>query len=151
MMAAVRHSAQGMTLHTLFAGLVDTTHLPDIRVSGLALDSRCIAEGELFLACAGTAQHGVHFIEQAIARGAVAVAVEPAPESAGMDLDAYSIPAFWVERLHLLASEVAGRFYGDGRHYRHQREDVSEPVYRSGDRRADPLRCGWYPWQWSVR
>ena len=113
MMAAVRHSAQGMTLHTLFAGLVDTTHLPDIRVSGLALDSRCIAEGELFLACAGTAQHGVHFIEQAIARGAVAVAVEPAPESAGMDLDAYSIPAFWVERLHLLASEVAGRFYGD--------------------------------------
>lgn len=116
MMAAVHHSAPGMTLQRLFAGLADTDHLPDIRVSGLALDSRHIAGGELFLACAGTAQHGANFIEQAIAQGAVAVAVEPAPESAGLDLDAFAVPAFWVERLHLLASEVAGRFYGEPSH-----------------------------------
>jgi len=116
MMAAVHQSTPGMTLHTLFDGLVDTTHLPEIRVSGMALDSRRIAKGELFLACAGTAQHGVHFIEQAIARGAAAVAVEPALESEGLDLDACSVPAFWIDRLHLLASEVAGRFYGNPSH-----------------------------------
>ena len=112
MMAAVHHTVPGMKLRALFVGLVDTTHLPDVSVRGLALDSRRIAEGELFLACAGTTQHGVHFIEQAIARGAAAVAVEPTPESAAQDLDACPVPAFWIDRLHLLASEVAGRFYG---------------------------------------
>jgi len=112
-MASLHRTPVSATVQALFSGLVDTSHLPDVAVSGLALDSRRIREGELFLACAGIATHGAHFIEQAIARGAAAVAVEPSPESAGLDLDACAVPAFWIERLHLLASEVAGRFYGD--------------------------------------
>ena len=115
MMVAIRtHS--GMPLQVLFTGLVDTTHLPPVSVSGLSLDSRCIAEGDLFLACTGTSRHGAHYIEQAVAQGAAAVAVEPSPEIARMDLDACPVPAFWVDRLHLLASEVAGRFYGNPSH-----------------------------------
>lgn len=116
MMTAIHHTASGMSVHTLFAGLVDTSHFPDIHVRGLALDSRRIREGELFLACAGTAQHGVHFLEQAIAQGAAAVAVEPTPDSAGLDLGACPVPGFFVDRLHLLASELAGRFYGNPSH-----------------------------------
>lgn len=113
MITAVDRHAGKMDLHTLFAGMIDTIHLPDVWVTGLSLDSRKVDKGELFLACAGTAQHGVHFIEQAVARGAVAVAVEPAAESVGVDLDNCSVPAFWVDDLHLRISEVAGRFYGD--------------------------------------
>lgn len=113
MMAAAHRHDEGVDLQMLFAGMADTAHLPDVRVTGLNLDSRRICPGELFLACSGTVRHGMHFIEQAIARGAAAVAVEPTEESAGLNLDAYPVPAFWIERLHLLASEVAGRFYGD--------------------------------------
>lgn len=116
MMAAVNRTFPAMSLRSLFAGLIDTTYVPDIRVSGLALDSRRISDGELFLACTGTAQHGSLFLNQAIDRGAVAVAVEPAAENIGLDLAACTVPAFWVERLHLLASEVAGRFYGEPSH-----------------------------------
>jgi len=112
MMAAVRHHDNGHSLQTLFAGLADIDHLPPLSVTGLSLDSRRIQPGDLFLACAGTVQHGVHYIEQAIERGAVAVALEPAPESESVDVNGYAVPVFWVERLHLVASEVAGRFYG---------------------------------------
>ncbi len=116
MMAAIHHTPPGMSLQKLFAGLVDTTHVPDICVSGLALDSRVIEEGELFLACVGITHHGIHFLDQAIAQGAAAVAVEPAAESAGLELSACPIPVFWVENLHKLASEVAGRFYANPSH-----------------------------------
>lgn len=111
MMAAVKLRNNGYTLHDLFAGLVDIEHIPALTVSGLSLDSRKIQPGELFLACSGIAQHGMHYIDQAIERGAVAVALEPAPESEGVEPGRYPVPVFLVERLHLLASEVAGRFY----------------------------------------
>jgi UDP-N-acetylmuramoyl-L-alanyl-D-glutamate--2,6-diaminopimelate ligase len=58
----------------------------------------------------------MHFIEQAIERGAVAVALEPTPESEGVDPNGYAVPVFWVERLHHVASEVAGRFYAHPSH-----------------------------------
>ncbi len=112
MMAAAYRHMESMGLQTLFAGMVGTMHLPEVQVTGLSLDSRGINEGDLFLACAGTAQHGIHFVDQAIAKGAVAVAIEPTAESAGRDLAEYDVPAFWVDNLHLLASELAGRFYG---------------------------------------
>lgn len=111
-MAAIRQQPAGEELRELFAGLADTARLPAMRVAGLTLDSRKVRAGELFLACAGTAQHGVHYIDDAIEKGAIAVALEPAAETEGLDLERYSVPVFWVERLHWVASEVAGRFYG---------------------------------------
>jgi UDP-N-acetylmuramoyl-L-alanyl-D-glutamate--2,6-diaminopimelate ligase len=113
MMAAIRPDQQGQDLQTLFAGFADIAHMPQMRVSGLALDSRTIQPGDLFLACAGTSQHGLHFIDSAIANGAVAVALEPASDTEGLDPNSFSVPVFWVERLHWVASEVAGRFYGN--------------------------------------
>lgn len=116
MMAAQRIESHHITLQSLFAGLADVSHLPALSVSGLSLDSRTIKEGELFLACAGTVQHGMYFIDQAIERGAVAVALEPTAESEAIDPNGYSVPVFWVEGLHRVASEVAGRFYAHPSH-----------------------------------
>jgi UDP-N-acetylmuramoyl-L-alanyl-D-glutamate--2,6-diaminopimelate ligase len=112
MNVAVNHSDNGMTLRELFAGLTDTTVLPALSIDGMSLDSRMVRSGELFLACAGTVRHGVKFIQQAIESGACAVVLEPAAETEGFDYGQYSVPVFPVERLHLLVSELAGRFYG---------------------------------------
>ena len=113
MNVAMNHSASGISLHELFEGLTDVAHLPKLNIESLSLDSRTIHDGGLFLACAGTVRHGVKFIEQAIANGARAIAVEPADEAEGFDYDGCAVPAFPVERLHTLVSELAGRFYGE--------------------------------------
>ena len=49
----------------------------DVQVAGLALDSRKVQAGDLFLAVAGHRTHGLQHARQAIALGAVAVAWEP--------------------------------------------------------------------------
>ena len=46
-------------------------------ISGLSMDSRLVEAGSLFLACRGTESHGLAHLEQALQRGAVAVAWEP--------------------------------------------------------------------------
>ncbi|MDH3979904.1 MAG: Mur ligase domain-containing protein, partial [Gammaproteobacteria bacterium] len=65
--------------HTL-AGLLQDFCGPavraDVKVTGLALDSRKVQAGDLFLAVAGTRTHGMQHARQAIALGAVAVAWE---------------------------------------------------------------------------
>lgn len=111
MMTAIRYDNHAKDLPTLFEGFADTTHIPQMSVDGLALDSRQVKPGYLFLACAGTQCHGLHFVEHALTNGAVAIALEPTTETAGVDLDQFNVPVFWVERLHWVASEVAGRFY----------------------------------------
>lgn len=113
MMAALDSRTLGQDLQTLFAGFVDQEHVPSLQVTGLALDSRRVESGYLFLACAGVAQHGARFIEQAIEAGAAAVAFEPTAEVEGLELGRFSVPVFRVERLHWIAGEVAARFYGD--------------------------------------
>ena len=50
-----------------------------IEVKGLAVDSRAVKPGDLFFALAGSKTDGSHFIDSAIAAGAVAVALEHTP------------------------------------------------------------------------
>ena len=45
----------------------------DVAVSGVALDSRKVSEGDVFLAMPGEVHDGRQFIEQAVANGAAAV------------------------------------------------------------------------------
>lgn len=113
MMAAQRHTGNGIPLQQLLAGFVPAGSLPELTVTGLSLDSRSIRPGELFLACTGTVRHGVHFIEDAIANGAIAVALEPTPETAGMECSEFSVPVIVVERLQWVAGEIASRFFGE--------------------------------------
>lgn len=94
-------------LPELVAGFA--TGAPDVAVGELALDSRQVRPGTLFLACRGTKQHGLDFLPQALANGASAVLWEPAP---GVDAPAVAIPAIAVDGLARHAGEIAARFFG---------------------------------------
>lgn len=97
-------------LADLCAGIVAVP--TGIEVTDVALDSRKVCAGGLFLACAGRRTHGLATLSEALARGVRAVLWEPAPDvtappvAAGVHLCA-------VERLSMLASRIAGRFFAD--------------------------------------
>ena len=82
---------------------------PDVPVADLALDSRQVRAGSLFLACRGTKQHGLEFLPQALEAGADALLWEPAPGVAPPD--DLPIPAIPVEDLSRRAGEIAARFF----------------------------------------
>jgi len=115
-MIANHDKAQGYSLARLFEGLLEGVSLPHIEVQGLSQDSRKLQPGWLFLACAGQASHGLDHLEQALAKGAVAVAVEAGPRSASIDPDSSKVPMFVVPGLSGLLSEIAGRFYAHPSH-----------------------------------
>ncbi len=83
--------------------------VPPVTVTGLEMDSRRVQAGDLFLACKGTAQHGLAYLEQAADNGASAVAWEPAP---GVSPPT-NLPSVAVEQLSLKTGPIAARFYGE--------------------------------------
>jgi UDP-N-acetylmuramoyl-L-alanyl-D-glutamate--2,6-diaminopimelate ligase len=95
------------SLQTLLAGF--GVPAPDVEVSGVELDSRRVAPGDLFLACSGRGTHGLAHLEQALERGASAVAWEPAPGWAQPQVD---VPEIAVPQLSQRAGEIAARFHG---------------------------------------
>jgi len=86
----------------------------DIVISGLALDSRKVQAGDLFLAVAGTRTHGLQHARQAVALGAVAVVWEPVAESGSLAETAalLPVPVVAVPGLSQWVGEIANRFYG---------------------------------------
>ncbi len=90
------------------------------QVSSIALDSRKVVPGTLFLACSGGGQHGMEFLEQALENGAVAVAYEPDSNWGELQLqrlDDVGIPVIEVPGLSNKASKIAGRFYKNPSHH----------------------------------
>lgn len=83
---------------------------PDVEITGIALDSRRVTPGDLFLACSGTGTHGLAHLEQALELGAVAVAWEPTSGWARPDIE---VPDVAVPMLAARASIIASRFYGE--------------------------------------
>ncbi len=73
-------------LAALLQGLLRVPEEADRAVHGLAIDSRRIRPGDLFLACRGRTVDGAEYIDEAIARGAVAVLWEPQPGAAAIPL-----------------------------------------------------------------
>ena len=49
----------------------------DVEITGITHDSSQVQPGDLFVAIPGMAKHGIEFLDQAISRGAVAVASDP--------------------------------------------------------------------------
>lgn len=85
--------------------------LSDFDVTGVEMDSRRIAPGNLFLACKGQGQHhGLAHLGQAIERGAAAIAWEPASGVQGPEV---GVPEFAVEKLARHAGVIASRYYGE--------------------------------------
>jgi len=88
----------------------DKTPAEGITVSGLALDSRKLVNGNLFIALAGAKQHGLSHLPQVIANGAVAVAFDPI----GLDkpVEVAGIPLLAINGLAQHVGKIAARFYG---------------------------------------
>ena len=54
---------------------------PQATVNGLSHDSRTIRRGDVFIAIPGHVQHGLRFLSDAVAAGAIAVVAESAPDA----------------------------------------------------------------------
>ena len=64
-----------MPLQELFEGFAQDAVDAQVQVKDMKLDSRQVNPGDLFVALRGTEVDGVRFIDRAVERGAVAVAL----------------------------------------------------------------------------
>lgn len=91
------------------SALLPDLDLPhDPQISGLVLDSRFVRPGDAFVAIAGFGAHGLGFVEQAKAAGAVAVLFDPpAPAELPAPADAIAVPGLRA-RMGVMADEFHG-------------------------------------------
>ena len=78
----------------------------DVVIEGLALDSRFIHPGEVFVALSGGQVRGQDFIEMALERGACAVLTDQPIETE------LSVPVVYLPNLRMRLSAMAAEFYG---------------------------------------
>ncbi len=109
-MMAQAHRSAGTPFAELLKGLAPVGAHASIR--GLALDSRSIGPGYLFLAVRGHDHHGLKHLADAMKRGAVAVVYDPAGAEAHLPLPA-GLPAAALPDLGHKAGLIAARFYAD--------------------------------------
>ena len=100
---------QNYTLPRLLGDLLPglSHEVAAVPVTGLALDSRKVQAGDVFLAIKGRDVDGRDYIHAAISAGAVAVIAD-----APFDAAQWSLPVVVIEHLEAQISEIAGRFYG---------------------------------------
>jgi len=111
-MMAVEPDVSGLSLAWLLEGLCTDGAAVDIVITGLATDSRSVRPGDLFLASQGLQVHGLSHVEQALQRGAAAVAWEPVEDPAiGRMAAALAVPAMAVAGLAQKTGVIADRFY----------------------------------------
>jgi UDP-N-acetylmuramoyl-L-alanyl-D-glutamate--2,6-diaminopimelate ligase len=95
-----------MLLHELLPDVAGISG--DLRITGLVMDSREVKPGDAFVAIAGFGAHGLKFVDQARAQGAVAILFEPpAPVDLPAPPDAIAVP-----NLRARLGELADRFHG---------------------------------------
>ena len=76
---------------------------PELQVEGINADSRAVRPGEVFFALPGTQVHGNAFVAQAVARGAIAMVSDRAPEA-----DA-GVPVVLVDDVRAAYARAAAR------------------------------------------
>ncbi|MBA1330060.1 UDP-N-acetylmuramoylalanyl-D-glutamate--2,6-diaminopimelate ligase, partial [Candidatus Endoriftia persephone str. Guaymas] len=110
-MKSAMNRSQTVSLQDLLAGLAEIDAAQERPISCLAIDSRNLCPGGLFLACQGGDRHGLDFTEQALAQGAVAIAWEPNGPEVNRQAERLAtqlpIPLIRVEGLTRLASLIA--------------------------------------------
>ncbi|WP_295881176.1 Mur ligase family protein [uncultured Thiohalocapsa sp.] len=103
-------------LAELLAGFAVLPFESGPRVTELALDSRRVMPGCLFLACRGRGTHGLAHAEEAAERGCVAIAAEPDADWGEAELGRLavelSLPVIPVPNLGKRAADIAARFFG---------------------------------------
>ena len=95
------------SLKQLLMGLCEVTSVID--VTGVAIDSREVESGNLFIAYKGSIDNGIDYIDEAIQRGASAIIIDELQE-----FNPKSIPVkyFRVTNLRKNAGHIISRFYG---------------------------------------
>jgi UDP-N-acetylmuramoyl-L-alanyl-D-glutamate--2,6-diaminopimelate ligase len=102
-------SGRQFKLAKLLDGFAADTIENNVMVSGLAIDSRRVVQGDLFLAMRGVASDGRRFIQQAIEQGAAAVVYESDDDYIPEPLD---VPHYPIRHLDQVAGLIADRYYG---------------------------------------
>ena len=87
--------------------------IEDMQISGLALDSREVIEGDVFIALTGARQHGLTHVDQALDRGACAVIFDPSGDSRQLTERIANVPVIAVYSLGLKLGNIASRYYGN--------------------------------------
>ncbi len=100
-------SAARVDLGGVLSGYAST---PQIWVKHLTIDSRAVQAGDGFIAASGVASHGMDYVPDAVARGAVAVLWDPTD---GRSLPAIptSVTAIPLVGLRASLGDIADRFY----------------------------------------
>lgn len=94
--------------------LPDAAAIPaEIEIAGLVQDSRAIKPGDAFVAIAGFGAHGLNFVAQAKAAGAVATLFEPPMPAEFAAMDAGDMPMIAVPGLRARLGAMADRFHGE--------------------------------------
>lgn len=81
----------------------------DTEVTGVTLDSRRVRPGDLYAALPGSRVHGIRFLDDALAAGAVAVLTDPDGASRTPD----DVPVLVADAPREVLGRVAARAYGD--------------------------------------
>lgn len=109
--------AMGQLAQLRLSELVSCSASVDRPITGLALDSREVVGGDVFIALAGAQQHGLVHVEQAINKGACAVIFDP--DNNGQELaeswqsnKSVLVPMIAVDNLSLKLGELVACFYG---------------------------------------
>ena len=97
------------TMPTLADLLRGYASAPAIPIEGIASDSRQLGEGYLFLAVAGMSNHGLDFLEAAVAANVAAVAWDASTGTAPRDI---GVPTIAVDNLAAHLGDIADRFHG---------------------------------------
>ena len=99
-----------MTLQQLLPDVTLPASAAGVVLSGLQLDSRNVAPGDLFLAVPGVASDGRQFISQAVAAGAVAVLADAETFEIQQD---QAVPCVALPGLGRRVGALAARWYGE--------------------------------------
>jgi len=87
--------------------IIDQLERQGVKARSLCADSRAVAAGDIFIAMQGHQVDGRAYIADAVRRGAAAVLAE-----AGAETPTVGKPVVQVERLDLLAGDIANIVYG---------------------------------------
>lgn len=98
-------------LRTLLAGIVDVSDAANRAIHGIAVDSRDVTPGALFIAYPGLRTHGLVFARDAVARGATAIVYDAPPADAAWRTPARDVVFIEVRDLAQQAGRIAARFH----------------------------------------
>jgi len=112
-MMALREHARGLALAELLDGIAPRGAVPEVRVTGIGLDSRTLQSGDLFCALPGTVTSGARFLAQAARAGAAAALVDAG--ETGLPSPA-PLPLCAIDELRGNAGRIAARFFGEPTH-----------------------------------